>query len=560
MNIADSSSSAISSQPSTLNLIKFGIFLTLQIPSVTCSVYLLFQYATRRELVRFMHHHIIIALLCTSLLFVLVPISASEAFFFTSYVRPTSYMFCSFWTLIHYSINIGNLLLMAFACGQRHWLIFRLNALGCRRDRLAYHYIPMAACIIYPWIFYFALIFLYPCESVYDFTQLLCIMPCYFTGVVVSNIDTWLNNNVPILAIPLLSGSLFIRFLIQKRRAQMTLFRWKRDRKMVIELLTVTLLYTSMWLPVVMSTIFAIIWRGGMSSQFEIDYLYCLPYFIHLVYPFLIFFSNGHLRQRGWRLNITSWWTKIGMKWPVVFGRHFEERLLHGEKRTKSRAVLIISSADGTSIIRAPHSTPDPVSHVCAFSQHSHSSRTSLSLIVPSSDTDPWHLFLFWCCITTDLNPRINITVVVLALLSISSRTEAAKYPRIETQQDFDVTRVSFAVSCMCASIALFYSTGLWYKAYRSNAIFEISSKCVNATYVLNADSTVGVWNRAINRLGQYSSICGSTTLENSAEPGALDVTFGNPALWLISSKLAFLFSFSMIQATYWAFPYSIPS
>lgn len=302
MNITDSSNLALLSRPSTLNLIKFGIFVTLQVPSVSCSVYLLFRYRMRRELVRSTHHHIIIALLCTSLLFVLVPISASEAFFFTSYVRPASYTFCSFWTLIHYSINLVNLLLMAFACVQRHWFIFQPNPLGCRRDRIAYHYIPMTTCIVYPWIFYSIMIFLYPCEPVYDFTQLLCMLPCYFTSTVVSNIDTWLNLNAPILAIPFLSVSLFIRFIIRKRRVQMALFRWKRDRKMVIELVTVTLLYASMWLPLVIATIYDNIWRDGMPSQFEIDYLYSLPYFIHLVYPFLIILSNKHLRQRGWRL------------------------------------------------------------------------------------------------------------------------------------------------------------------------------------------------------------------------------------------------------------------
>ena len=243
------STSTDSTSSLLLNRVKFGIFLTLQIPSVTCSLYLFSQYITRRRLRRSVHNHVVIALLCSSFVFVSIPVSISETFFFTSYVRPESNLFCAFWTWIHYSINIGNLILMAFACGERHWFIFRLNSIQSRRSRLLYHYIPITICIIYPWLCYFALIFLYPCEPVYDYTQLLCMMPCYFLSKSVGNIDTFLNNWVPIFTIPILSGTLFIRFLVQKRRMQMELFQWKRDRRIIIQLLSITSLYCCMWAP-----------------------------------------------------------------------------------------------------------------------------------------------------------------------------------------------------------------------------------------------------------------------------------------------------------------------
>ena len=70
----------------------------------------------------------------------------------------------------------------------------------------------------------------------------------------------------------------------------------------------------------------------------------------------------------------------------------------------------------------------------------------------------------------------------------------------------------------------------MWYEAYRSNGVvFEIGSECVNATYTLNADGTVGVWNQAINLLGQYSTIRGSASVKNSMEPAALEVIFEKP-------------------------------
>ncbi len=51
----------------------------------------------------------------------------------------------------------------------------------------------------------------------------------------------------------------------------------------------------------------------------------------------------------------------------------------------------------------------------------------------------------------------------------------------------------------------------------------------MNATYTPNPDGTVGVWNQAINFLGDYTSIRGSAKVKNASEPAAFIVTFDNP-------------------------------
>ena len=71
---------------------------------------------------------------------------------------------------------------------------------------------------------------------------------------------------------------------------------------------------------------------------------------------------------------------------------------------------------------------------------------------------------------------------------------------------------------------------GFWYEGYRSNAIFEIGSKCVNATYTANPDGTVGVWNQDVNLLGDYTSIRGIAKVKDPSEPAAFIVTFDNPS------------------------------
>ena len=299
MSFNSSSSSDSTTSSLLLNRVKFSIFLTLQIPSLICSVYVFVQYLTRPNVLQSIHNHIIIVLLCSSFVFVAIPISLSEAFFFTSHVRPESNVFCGFWTWIHYSINISNLILMSFACAERHWLVFRLYAMRRQRSRILYHYVPITLCMIYPWLFYFVFIFLYPCKSAYDYNELLCLIPCYFFTNTIANVDTFTNNWVPILAIPILSAALFIRFLFQKRRMQIEVFRWKRDRRMVIQLLSITLLYFFTWGPLQAATIYDNIFLGGNAPSFVVNYLYTFPYFIHLLYPFVVLLSNPELRRRG---------------------------------------------------------------------------------------------------------------------------------------------------------------------------------------------------------------------------------------------------------------------
>lgn len=75
-----------------------------------------------------------------------------------------------------------------------------------------------------------------------------------------------------------------------------------------------------------------------------------------------------------------------------------------------------------------------------------------------------------------------------------------------------------------------FQYLGQWYEVYRSNVVFEIGSKCVNATYTANPDGSVGVWNQELNWLDDYLSIHGNARVKNASEPAAFIVTFDNPS------------------------------
>ncbi|CAF1334064.1 unnamed protein product [Rotaria sordida] len=90
---------------------------------------------------------------------------------------------------------------------------------------------------------------------------------------------------------------------------------------------------------------------------------------------------------------------------------------------------------------------------------------------------------------------------------------DAAKCPDIVTQSGFTASRYA----------------GVWYEVYRNTILFELGAKCVNATYTLQNDGSIGVFNQAINWFGHYTSINGTAKVKNSAQPGSLVVNFDSP-------------------------------
>ncbi|CAF2043008.1 unnamed protein product [Rotaria magnacalcarata] len=105
------------------------------------------------------------------------------------------------------------------------------------------------------------------------------------------------------------------------------------------------------------------------------------------------------------------------------------------------------------------------------------------------------------------------LSIAIVVCLSLVSKSFTSECPKIVTQKDFNATRY----------------LGLWYEIERNNIIFEIASKCENATYTDNHNGTVGVYNQAITAYGGYYTIHGVAVAKDPSEPGALEVIFSNP-------------------------------
>ncbi len=283
------------------NRIKFIIFFILQVLTIPCFLNAFYKYISQQRLRKSLSYDVIFLLLFISFLFVTIALSLTQAYMFTSYVYPSTEIFCSLWNWFHYSLNIINLFLMAFISIERNLLIFKPNILRTKRGKYIFHYYPIIFCLIYPPLFYIGAIFICPCINTYKYDQLLCTWPCYFGNIILANIDLFFNNYTPLIIIPLFCISIYIRVLYQKRLMRLQIIKWRRDKKLILQLLIISSLYLSMWMPLQICGLINIYWDSAFLVQAQIDYMYLFPYIIHLIYPFIVLFiihhKNGTVNQ-----------------------------------------------------------------------------------------------------------------------------------------------------------------------------------------------------------------------------------------------------------------------
>jgi hypothetical protein len=241
----------VTTEPTNRSLLKFNLLLIFAIASTLCTIFLFYHFLTKQNLRHSIYNHVIFLLLFITLLTILIPLPFTIYFYASGYALVQTYTFCSVWNWLQYSFSLSNLCLMTFACFERHLFIFHSQLYHTKFYRTSLHYLPMIICLIYPIVFYTLAIFVTACAIVYDYTFMFCLRPCYY------NNDYWLgyydviiNNCSTNFLIPILSLILLIRVMKQKHRMKQQAFKWRRDRKMLVQLLSISILYIIFWLPV----------------------------------------------------------------------------------------------------------------------------------------------------------------------------------------------------------------------------------------------------------------------------------------------------------------------
>jgi hypothetical protein len=82
---------------------------------------------------------------------------------------------------------------------------------------------------------------------------------------------------------------------------RLQIVKWRRDKKLIIQLFAISSLYLAMWMPIELTGLINLYWDPVFLLQAQIDYMYLFPYFIHIIYPFIVLFiihrKNGRFSR-----------------------------------------------------------------------------------------------------------------------------------------------------------------------------------------------------------------------------------------------------------------------
>ncbi|CAF1199676.1 unnamed protein product [Adineta steineri] len=231
-------------------VVRFWIILIFYIPSLICSLFVLYYFIASRTLRQALHNHVITLLLIVNFIVQLTSIPWIINYYrLEGQVSPQSPSFCIVWILIDEGLTITITALFAWATVERHILIFHDQLVATRRKILIFHYLPIVVVLLYCFFYSLIVIIIPPCENVFDYTQLVCGYPlCYYDQQALAIWDIVFDHLIPIIIIISCSLGLLLRILYQKSHMRQPT-RWRNYRKMTIQLLSISFLYLIIYIP-----------------------------------------------------------------------------------------------------------------------------------------------------------------------------------------------------------------------------------------------------------------------------------------------------------------------
>ena len=287
-------------------IVKFWIFLVLDVCAILCTIFVLYHLLSKRQLRIAPHNHIPIILLVLAFIYECIDIPFHLEFFLTGRIHLETPMLCLIWWFIDWGFYFIIAVLLVFASLERHVLIFHSQLYTSRRKRFLFHYLPILGILFFMTMFYSIVIFAPICTSTFDYTADLCgTHACYGSIPFLSAIEQLLFGEISIFLIVIFSMTLLIRVVRQKHRVH-GVIQWKKQRKIALQMFSLSSLYTTFSLPI--TTIYVVRLFGPpdwgeqvLSIFFFLSYfaIFLLPYVCLMNLPDLSrIFRNFTLRAR----------------------------------------------------------------------------------------------------------------------------------------------------------------------------------------------------------------------------------------------------------------------
>ena len=295
---AENSTAHLSDEIAISRYARFWLLFLLEIPSIICSLFVLYHLLFNRVLRHALHNHVFIIIIFINLTVKLTDGMWTLHYYRTNTVSSSTIGFCLLWMYVNYALYVATTMLVAWATIERHILIFHDRWVSNKTKRVSFHYLPLAILLLYCLGFHVVGIFFPPCENTFDFTQVICGRPlCFYNIREAALWDVVVHDLAPSMIIISFSLALLLRILYQKHRMRQPI-SWRKHRKMAIQLLSISLLYLVIRIP---AMILEFVHACGVSEEFGADftaYFGFYSYYEALLFPFVCAASLPNLGEK----------------------------------------------------------------------------------------------------------------------------------------------------------------------------------------------------------------------------------------------------------------------
>ncbi|CAF1476510.1 unnamed protein product [Adineta steineri] len=280
-----------------MDSIRFWSYLLLLIPSIICSLFVLYNLLFIRTLRLALNNHIFIVLLFVGLLLevTIYPWMLFYYHFNGIWQRPV--IFCQIWGFLDWGVFVLYIILLAWATIERHILIFHDRWVSTKTKRMFLHYLPIVFLILYGLIFYIIIYFFSTSEKLIIESEMICFYPYLWPTELILIWDGIIHQIVTVLIIIIFSIALLVRVVWQKYRIHRAV-HWRKHRKMTIQLLSTSFLFLICYLPY--TTVYVVDLCGISISNIQVllNYSVFLTYLTILLFPFVCALSLSEIRTK----------------------------------------------------------------------------------------------------------------------------------------------------------------------------------------------------------------------------------------------------------------------
>ncbi|CAF1218519.1 unnamed protein product [Rotaria sp. Silwood1] len=286
------------------NRLQFWLLLIFGVPSLICSLFIIYQYLLDRTRRHALHNHIILLIILANVILICTDFSwMLDSFRRSGHVLSATPAFCMIWWFLDFSLYNTQTVLLAWASIERHILIFHNKMITTTKQKIFYHYLPPVLILIYLFSFYVAVIFLPPCHNQFRYNAVECgANPCFLSVEILALWDSIVHSALPTLIIAIFSLALLYRVIAQKKRLRQPI-QWRKYRRMSMQLLTLAAVYLFLNFPLTIIMLVQLFQDTGRHFGFGAQlYVFFLTYAITLSLPFVVclnYLTNDkHQHQR----------------------------------------------------------------------------------------------------------------------------------------------------------------------------------------------------------------------------------------------------------------------